>query len=383
MFGLGIGGIHLLDLQWQGTLSDYVRAIAWSPTSDTLAASSAAGEVILWHPHDFLYLQKDCGVSVDSIAFCADGQFLAAGGQDGQVKIWQFHPEEPKQTDRSHYHDTPISTSEQAYKGDGYNKTIVDQPIILSPVYMGVNGWIEHLAWNPSRHQLAFSLGRSVQIWDADIGEMTATLNFEASSVLGLQWRPDGQYLAVCGHRGVKVWNAQNWDEPPYLLDIRAASIAIAWSPNGHYLASGNMDRTLTVLEWNKPDPWVMRGFSSKIRTVTWSEPLSSTEAPLLAASCAQSITVWEKQADESVGWDAQVLELHEGIVQALAFQPGTFLLASAAADGYVCLWQDAEQVAQILEGTPSGFSHLAWHPQSQKLAGGGQNGELFIWSGC
>ncbi|HEY9652990.1 MAG TPA: hypothetical protein V6C95_20205, partial [Coleofasciculaceae cyanobacterium] len=71
------------------------------------------------------------------------------------------------------------------------------------------------------------------------------------------------------------------------------------------------------------------------------------------------------------------------GIVQAIAFQPGTFLLASAAADGYVCLWQDAEQVAQILDGTPAGFSHLVWHPQGQQLAAGGQNGELFIWSSC
>jgi WD40 repeat protein len=82
------------------------------------------------------------------------------------------------------------------------------------------------------------------------------------------------------------------------------------------------------------------------------------------------------------------MLDLHEDTVQAIAFQPGTFLLASASSDGFVCLWQEAEQVAQILEGASDGFSCLAWHPQGQDgsqtsplLAAGGQNGELLIWA--
>jgi WD40 repeat protein len=199
--------------------------------------------------------------------------------------------------------------------------------------------------------------------------------------VLGLDWRPDGQYLAVCGHRGVKVWNAQNWNESPYVLDIRSASIAIAWSRDGKFLATGNMDRTLTVLEWGNPDPWIMRGFPGKTRNLAWSEPLTPAGVPLLAASCAQSIAVWEKQADEPAGWEARVLEFHEGTVQAIAFQPNTLLLASAADDGYACLLPEAEQVAQILEGASDGFSCLAWHFRGQHLAAGGQNGELLVWS--
>ena len=360
MFGLEIGGKNLLEEQWQGTLSDYVTAIAWSPTSEILAASSAIGEVMLWMPGAFTALQTSTSESIDSLGFSPDGQFLAAGGQDGQVRIWHLPP-------------------------DSKNFSAELRPTTLSSPR---SVWVEKLDWSPISNQLAFSSGRSVQIWDADLGEVTATLNFAASSVLGIHWRPDGQYLAVCGHRGVKVWNAQNWDESPYSLDIRAASIAIAWSTDSQYLASGNMDRTLTVLEWNNPDPWVMRGFAGKIRTATWSEPLTPVGAPLLAVSCAQSITVWEKQLDESAGWEARVLDLHEGIVQAIAFQPDTFLLASAADDGYLCLWQEAEQVAQILEGVTAGFSSLAWHPQGQRrtqglplLAAGGQNGELLIWA--
>jgi WD40 repeat protein len=65
----------------------------------------------------------------------------------------------------------------------------------------------------------------------------------------------------------------------------------------------------------------------------------------------------------------------------AIAFQPDTFLLASATEDGLLCVWQKAEQLAQILDGVANGFSCLAWHPQGHQLAAGGQEGELLVWS--
>lgn len=74
-------------------------------------------------------------------------------------------------------------------------------------------------------------------------------------------------------------------------------------------------------------------------------------------------------------------MALHDGVVQDLAFQPNSLLLASAADDGWLCLWQKAKQVGQILEGADGGFSCLAWHPNAHLLTAGGKDGELIIWS--
>jgi WD40 repeat protein len=71
------------------------------------------------------------------------------------------------------------------------------------------------------------------------------------------------------------------------------------------------------------------------------------------------------------------VLDSDLDIVQDIAFQPGTFHLASASGDGQVLLWHEAEQLAQLLTGASSGFSCLAWRPQGDKLAAGGQGGEV------
>ena len=155
--------------------------------------------------------------------------------------------------------------------------------------------------------------------------------------------------------------------------------MAIALSPDGQYLASGNLDRTLLVWPFDSADPWQMRGFPGKVRQLAWSE-VTVGKAPLLATASGTDVIIWRKQSDASDGWDAQVLDLHDERVNAIAFQPGSILLASAADDGQLCLWTKAQQVAQLLEGAPQGFSNLAWSPNGKWLAAGGQQGEWLVW---
>jgi WD40 repeat protein len=328
---------------FSGTLAEYVTAIAWSPQGDTLAAASAAGEVVIWQDGVLTTLQTGNGQSVDCLAFSRDGKFLAIGGQDGRVKIWR--------------EQELVTTLENA------------------------PAWVDKLAWSHASNHLAFSLGRYVQVWDAEACEVVTTLNFADSSALSIDWRIDGKYLAIAGNKGVKIWQAQDWDEEPYILDMPTVSVTMAWSPDGRFLASGNMDRSVTVLEWNNPDPWVMRGFPGKIRQLAWSEVTTNVGAPVLASSSVEGIVVWEKLEDENLGWEAQVLTNHVGVINAIAFAPQSFTLASAATDGWLCLWKGAKQVSQILTGVADGFSTLAWHPQGKLLAAGGEKGELLIWS--
>ncbi|MBM0745720.1 PD40 domain-containing protein (plasmid) [Phormidium sp. CLA17] len=353
MSGLRASGLKTkkqgeFEPHWQGTLADYVTAIAWS-LDGKMAASSAAGEVVLYQAGAFqeTSLQQGDGRSVDCLAWSQDGRWLAAGGQSGQVKLWRMQSERPELI------------------------AIVGNP----------SAWVDHMAWSPTQDLLAFSLGKYVQVWDAALGDVATTLAFDTSSALDLTWHPDGKRLSVGGYQGVKIWTADDWDDDPYLLMIPSASVAIAWSPDGRYIASGNLDRTITVLEWENPHPWVMRGFPGKVRQLAWSDVPTKVGASLLASASAEGLVVWEKQADEALGWEGRVLAGHEGIVQSMHFQPDTLLLASAAADGWVCLWHKAQRLAQVLNGASNGFACLAWHPKGKQLAAGGQNGELLVWS--
>ena len=346
-----------LSLAWQGQLQDYVTAIAWSPAGEWLGLASGAGEVVLLNAasQQTIVVEPPASESVDCLGFSYDGQFLAAGGQNGQVKLWRM----PSQTD------------------DPRLLEVLDHP----------RTWVDHLAWSPTRNELAFSLGRYAQVWDVAKGAMAkpskgiaTTLQFDNSSVLDLAWHPQGEQLAVSGHLAVKIWSRQDWESDPIVHEMAAAGVAIAISPQGKYLASGNLDNTLLVWSWESPYPWRMTGFSGKVNHLAWSEPFAQS-TPLIATASKAELIVWRKLATDEAGWDSRAFDLHQGKIIALAFQPGTSLLASAAEDGHVILWHKAKQLGQILEGAPQGFSALAWNRKGTSLAAGGAQGEWLIWA--
>jgi len=335
---------------WKAQLQEYVTAIAWCPTGDRLAASSAAGEVVLYSlkGDEVTVLQTEQGESVDALSISADGQFLAAGGQSGTVWIWRI------QGDNSGV--SPITTLT-------HKRT-----------------WIDCLRWHPHLPLLALGLGRYAQVWDAAEQTVITTLSFDASSVLDIGWHPEGQQLSLGGNQSIKTWQVSDWDEDPAVREIGGASGAIAWSPDGIYLASGNNDRSVMVWPPDGDYPWRMTGFPGKVRQLDWSRPISGS-APLLASVCGEGIVVWRKAAESSEGWKPRVLDPHEGTVRGVAFQPGSLLLATAAEDGRLCLWSKAARLGQVLTGTADGFSCLSWSPEGTVLAAGGSQGELLVWS--
>ena len=330
-------------------MSDYVTAIAWTPDNSRLAACSACGEVVLYDGKTGTptVLQAAQGQSLDALSISHNGQFLATGGQAGILSIWEIQGQSPRllaQLEHSRL-------------------------------------WLDCLEWNPHHAELAFGLGRYVQVWDGLTQTVATTVHFEASSVLDLAWHPQGEYLAVSGNQSLKIWQRQQWDEDPQVLATGGASVAIAWATDGSYLASGNNDCSLLVWDRGCSDPWRMSGFSGKVRQIAWSTPTPKSKTPLIAAISGEDIVTWTKSTDPDIGWTAQILDSHEDKVTAIAFQPNSQLLASASEDNRIYLWHKAQQIAQILKGSSQGFSSLAWNSSGTALAAGGHQGEIFVWT--
>ncbi|WP_373539070.1 WD40 repeat domain-containing protein [Chamaesiphon sp.] len=335
-----------LQLAWQGQLSDFVTGLVYAPDGRGWAASSAAGEIVWVAGHsEPVVLQAADGHSISSIAFSADGRYLAAGGQAGQIWIWDCaDPSVPPQA---------MATME-------------------------IDRWIEQLAWHPTQPYLAISYDSQVQIWDVPLSTELVAWTFDKSSVFDLAWQPLGGYLAVAGYKGVQIWSPTDRQAPSYHLPVDTASINIAWSRNGRYLAAGNLDRTLTIMDWEHPDDqWTLQGCPGKIRQLTW---LADTNTYYLAVASGVAIVLWSLTSDANT-WDGQLLEGHQDIVNVAIAHPQTATLASGGADGYTCWWSSQGEIAQILPPSVSKFTALAWHPQGLYLATGTHTGEISIWS--
>lgn len=336
-----------LERQWRMQLTDSITAIAWSSDSTTLAITSAAGEILLGPPDRPLRSLDQRSEAISGIAFSGSDRLLAASGQSGHVIVWSLAPSDP----------TVLFS--QSFSQD----------------------WVDCLAWHPTAPLLAIGIGPTVQLWDMATQTVVTKLAFERSSVLALAWHPQGTHLAVSGHSGVSVWDATDWSAEPQFIEVPGASIAVQWSADGRYLGSGNLDRTLTVVDWGNPPPWFMQGFPGKVRQLSWSNAPTASGSPLLAAACANGITIWEREAKQDGLWHSRVLKHHLQTVKAIAFHPHTFTLASASQDGKLVLWQNAKTVAQTLKGPKQGWSAIGWSPDGGSLVAGGQAGELMLWT--
>ncbi|MEO1004896.1 MAG: WD40 repeat domain-containing protein [Cyanobacteria bacterium J06638_38] len=326
------------QLSDQQLLSEYITGLTWS-SAGTLAVITAAGELAIWQENNLNLLTSPVNYSLNCLGFSGEGKYLAVAGQKGEVHIWQVVENL----------DPELVTM------------IADETV-----------WIDSLAWHPTARVLAFAVNRQIKIWDLDSQKIIITLDFADSSIFNLAWHPQGKLLAASGHGGVKVWQSDNWIKQPYRLQVPGASLDCAWSVDGQYLGSGNLDRTLTLLNWDHPPSWLMQGFPGKVSQVTWSP---NQNQPLLAAACQEGITLWQYAQNQ---WQSHILQ-HEQTIKAIAFAPHSSILATAGDDNYLQLWQ-GKKLIQSLTEVANGYSCLAWHPRGKYLAAGGQNGELIIW---
>ena len=334
-----------LQLEWQGQLDDFVTSIACAPNGQSWAASSAAGEVV-WNPQqqDIIKLQAADGQTIDCITFSNDSRWLAAGGQSGQLLIWDC-------ADTRH------------------------PPQLIHQIH--INKWIEHLAWHPIESHLAVSYGSQLEIWDLPAARAVSTYKFDKSSIFDLAWHPDGAYLAMAGYKGIQIWADRDSKAPIQRIEVETASLKIAWSNDGCYLAVGNLDRTLTIIDWHNPtERWTLAGCPGKIRHIVW---MASSTACLAVAS-GNMVVLWQLTAD-ATAWEGQCLEGHQDIVTALAAHPQCPIVASGGADGYTCLWSVAGEIEQIITTGTSQFTALGWQADSEYLLTGSQLGSIELWT--
>jgi WD40 repeat protein len=331
---------------WQAALPDHAISLSWSPDGKHLAAAAVSGPVAVFDAagepaHQF----PGHGFGTAAVAWQPGGNLLASVGQDGKVRLW----------------DAAAGAEARVLEAGA--------------------AWAEKAVWHPSGRWLATAAGRKARVWTA-AGELVRELPPQAGTVTDLAWRPGTDHLTVLAYGAATTYAPAAGADPVKVLAWKGSPLAMAWSPDGAILAHGNQDATVHFWYYDDARDLQMYGYRTKVRELAW-DPTSRH----LATGGGPVACVWDCKAGPAgpEGSRPQMLDGHaeDATLTAVAYQARGFLLASAATDGRVVLWQPANARGPQVGGAAfqgAEASVLAWSPDDKSLAAGSGSGAVAVF---
>ena len=338
----------------------WIWSLAFSPDGTLLASGSADHIVKLWDVSDvkkpkFLRDLKGHKNEVLSISFSADGQFIASGSADKTVKLWNVKMRKCTQTLKGHT--------------DG----------------------VESVSFSKDGRYLASgSKDATIKIWDLEKDEKDKcikTFDEHQKQVKSVCFSPLSEELLVSGSSdsNIMLWNVNKLEYIKTLEGHTDIIESVGFSHDGLMIASGGEDREIRL--WSVSEQQclrTLRGFTNWI----WSVAFSPDDRNLASANGDWTVRLWDIEKQKEC---CLALKEHTSAVMSVAFRKGGKIIASSSDDQNIKLWSmEKDQEGSITnlvcintnsEGHKDRIKCVCFSPDGSKLASAGYDAKIMLWN--
>jgi hypothetical protein len=307
-----------------GSPTGFLHGLAFSPDASRLAAGGEDGAIRIWDTAsgaEVFYWQEPRGRLLRGVSFSPDGLRLATGTSDGRVLVWQ--PSTKKLLLAIQAHAKAITSVAFSPSGWFIASASNDRRVCIWNAATGMAdrcldghpGAVLGVAYSPEGQDLAAACeDGTVWIWHASTGAKLHTLPGHTSNVTGITYSPDGRQLATASQDGsVRLWAAESGKELRLLRARASSALSLAYSPDGHRLATAGSDGAVRLWETASGKEVFSFGGSAFADVV-----FSSDGQRLAAIGVDGSVQIWESTAPS-----AELLQRREAgeLVEALFVQ--------------------------------------------------------------
>jgi WD40 repeat protein len=339
----------------EGDLSgapDGLMNLTLSPDGRLLAGASYS-TIYVWDTATGKLLQDLENESFpNTLAFSAEGRWLAAGSSDKVARVW----------------DVPTGG--------------------LALTLSGHTGWVTRVAFDPAASSSSDTVllatataGDGVQLWNLPTGERIAARSpiGHSDGVRAVTYSPDGELLATASmDEMVWFWDADS-GEPQGMLDATGMRSgewctcfwSLAFSPDGQTVATGSTDARVRL--WNVASGKLL-ATSEAMGDLVYGLGFSPDGQRLAAGDADGTIWVWDPTSPLELG---HLLALdNDGVVVSLSINPTSSspirrLLATGSGFGAIRVWDmDAGNLVSEMEGSHNSVK-VAYSSDGRVLAAG------------
>lgn len=280
---------------------------------------------------------------IASVHYSPDGQYLASGGGDKKIRVWEAR------TGRLvHEWDGPSSfTCAVRFSPDGnlvaaagyesgsahpihvYDRgTGKPRTQLKSPTA----GGIRRLVFSPDGKSLiSAGFDGHLRVWDLSTMKEIVAIKVEAGSLYDLALSPDGRMVATAGRDGLRLWDLSTGREQPRDEMKKHGCITVAYSPDGKLLASGDQNSVKIWEVMTGKEVVELTGFRGEVSQLLF----SGDSRRLYSSSYDRMVRLWNVLDGEMLG----EIEAHSGWVWGIALNKGETKMASCSVDTKLLVW--------------------------------------------
>jgi WD40 repeat protein/transcriptional regulator with XRE-family HTH domain len=381
--GANLAGSHLSETVL-GEAFGYAMALALSADGAYVAAGTESGEVCWWRVADRTLLATLPGHAggVRGLALSGDGRLAASGGHDGTVRLWDTAGGRPLATLLGHagaVWGTALSEDGRLVAscgGDGTVRLWDSESGRALATLRGHVGEVWRVALSGDG-QLVASGGVDgiVRLWSSESGRALATLRGHVGGICCVALSGDGQLVASAGTDGtVRLWDPESGRALATLRGHVGTVWQVALSRDGRLVASGGLDGTVRL--WDSESGRALATLQGHVGGIFYVS-LSGDGRLVASVSADGTVRLWEAASGQALA----MLDGHAGSVRGVALSGDGRVVASVDSDGTVRLWDtESGRALATLRGHAGAAMGLALSGDGRLVASGGVDGTVRLW---